>query len=313
MAFKSKIDPNAVAEMDFKTYTNLLKKEVKKAAAFGETDVIIFSDFTFACGHIGTMMLLGKFSGNLAKFYKKSKIERKTEKDFAKGTCYFKTKEDDNVEMHIALDDGKGKPAKMKKNGKALFRKLGFGIEIIKGELAEDSNEEEASEEETPTLDTVIEEHLTDSSAQENEDKGIRLIAKQYQSAYQLLTLNVLPLLKNNNTQTLHKDHYGIALKAYKLSLSFLDKYKEAKEPQQAKLSDFHKKASDNHPQLQKILAKIKQTLEKGAQVHGDMENMEQLLEKASVLMREINGHHSKMDSLAAQINAKLKELAKTA
>jgi len=47
MGFKSKIKPNEVETLDFKTYTSMLKKEVVKAAKFGQID------FVHACSSSG--------------------------------------------------------------------------------------------------------------------------------------------------------------------------------------------------------------------------------------------------------------------
>jgi hypothetical protein len=123
MAFKSKIKITDLPTLPHKDYMNIFRKDVERAAKFGQTGVVVLSDFQFACGEVGTLILLGKMSGPLKNYYKELKKERKQEKDFAKGTCYFEDVDGDNPKMRIALDDGKGKPTKMKKNGKKTLEK----------------------------------------------------------------------------------------------------------------------------------------------------------------------------------------------
>ena len=138
MSFKSKLKPEELSTLTQFNYIKFCEKEVKRAAPFGQLGVVILSDYVFACGTTATLLLFDKPSGPLMKYYKQLKKERSQEKDFAKGSCYFEDVDGDHPTMRIALEDGKGKPAKMQKNGKKLFKKLGFAVEIFKGELAVD-------------------------------------------------------------------------------------------------------------------------------------------------------------------------------
>jgi len=151
-----------------------LKKEVTRAAKFGETAVVALSHFQFSCGYQGTLLLLGKFSGELAKFYKQAKLTRKKERDYAKGTCYFEIDDKGQVQMHIALQDGKGKPDKLKKNGKVLFKKLGFNPQIIQGELGL-SNSDQLSSSEV--------EFIEEEADYENDQETMQQVYKKYQKA----------------------------------------------------------------------------------------------------------------------------------
>ena len=70
---KTKIDLDALAEMTFAEYQKKFKKEIKRAQAFGKMNCVVLGEFEFACGHIGTIMVLGTYSGKLTKFYKQMK------------------------------------------------------------------------------------------------------------------------------------------------------------------------------------------------------------------------------------------------
>ena len=253
MGFKSKIKPKEVKDLDFKTYTTVLRKEVKTAAKFGETAVVAFSNYEFACGHVGTLLLLGKFSGDLAKFYKKAKIERKKENDFARGTCYFETEENGNVTMHIALKEGKGKPDKLKKNGKALFKKLGFEPNIFKGDLPVVEEGVDLSQEEIEHIETVAD--------KENALKTLASLVKAYEGASKRLANEVLPLIKQKEGAVYRPLHFEIAREAFKASASFLEKYEEVEEKKREKFTTIYEKIEKRHEQLQKNCCKSKKRI----------------------------------------------------
>ncbi|MCP4440061.1 MAG: hypothetical protein GY810_14035 [Aureispira sp.] len=294
MAFKSKIKPNEVKDMDFKTYTATLKKEVAKAAKFGETSVVAFSNYKFACGHEGTLLLLGKYSGPLAKFYKESKLKRKKENDFAKGTCYFETDDKGSVQMSIALNDGKGKPDKLRKNGKALFKKLGMTPHIIKGELPTVDEDTQLSQEEV--------EHIENSADQQNDDQSLAKVAKQYEQAYKKMANHVIPLIQLKDKAVYNSKHFEVAKMAFKASASFLNKYQEAKEKAQEKFSGIHKTVQNRHKQIQKIVAKVKLELSKKAQVHGSTNDVEQVLEDVQSTIKDMRQKFQKAFNLIEKI-----------
>jgi small nuclear ribonucleoprotein (snRNP)-like protein len=296
MGFKSKIKPNEIEGLDFKTYTNMLKKEVVKAAKFGETSVVVFSNYKFACGHEGTLLLLGKYSGELVKFYKGAKLKRKKEKDFARGVCYFETKEDGSVTMHIALQEGVGKPDKIKKNGKALFKKLGLATNIFKGELPVVDENVNLSSQEIEEIEHTAEE--------ENDLKALGRLGKEYKYAYENLVNQVLPLIKMKEGADFVPAHFEIAKAAFKASASFLAKYEEANDKKQDKFAKFYEGIKNQQGQLQKIAAKVKKELSNKAQVHGSSENVEAVLEEVETTIKDMRQKFQKAFDLIDKIVA---------
>jgi hypothetical protein len=277
MAFKSKIKPEDLKDLTEVNYIKLCQKEVKRAAKFGETGVVILSDYQFACGAVGTMMILGKMSGPLMKYYKQLKKDRSQEKDFAKGICYFEGTEGDNPVMRIALNDGKGKPAKMKKNGKKLFKKLGFETDIFKGELS--LEEETLAEEE---LDQIEEQVDT-----ENDDQQMKRIVANYKKAYGLVAKNLVPKLKDKNGIT--EAHYQLARKLLKLSKSLQDKLEEIGQEDAEKYKAFVEDVKAKEPKIIKIVANLKKWLSERT-VEGSLEEIiQQLNEKKAVIDAKMN------------------------
>lgn len=281
MGFKSKLKPKEVEHLDFKSYTKILQKEVEKAAKFGETSVVAFSNYQFTCGHEGTLLLLGKFSGDLAKFYKSAKLERKKEKDFARGVCYFETAKNGSITMHIALKEGVGKPDKIKKNGKGLFKKLGLASNIFKGDLP--------VVEENVSLSSQEIEAIENAADDENNLKTLKRLGKEYKSAYENLGNEVLPLLKKEEGAAFSLQHFEIAKMAFKASASFLDKYEEVKsKKKKEKFADFYENIKKQHDKLQRIAAKVKKELSNKAQVHGSSEEVELVLQEVEATINEM-------------------------
>ncbi len=285
MAFKSKINPVTLAELTHKEYEKQIKKEVAKAEKFGSLPVIVLSHFKFACGTISTLMLFGKQSGELGKFYKRAKKERKQENDFAKGICYFEATEDQGTILHIALNDGKGKPSQMKKNSKALFKKLGMSPNIYKGELPEDllaGSQAALSVSEVELLDKEADE--------ENDKKSLAWAAKQYQKYFKMVTLELLPMLKTTDAVTFEVYHLKLAKKGYQAASGFLDRYEEEdKEKHLQKYAPLRDKVLANKDQLQKIAAKIKQLLSQQAEQHiGESISSEELEQEGKIILEEM-------------------------
>ncbi len=279
MAFKSKIDPNEISSMTFKEYFGLLKKEIKKAEKFGNTNIVVLSDFHFACGHIGTMMVLGKHSGIISKWYKKIKKERKKENDFARGNCYFKIADDGDTTLHIALEDGKGKPDKMKKNGKNLFKKLGFSPNIFKGEFLEDV-EGVLSEQELATMD--------EEADKMNDDKKLGFLSKKYRKAFEKISNEVIPALKNKESINLYC--LEVAKDAYVAGQSFIDRFDEVSQKEQDRYEVMREKIVANMSDLEKVVAKVKQLLMASADINIDIESViEDLADKKSIIDNQIN------------------------
>lgn len=303
MGFKSKIKPTEVENLDFKTYTSMLKKEVVKAAKFGETSVVVLSDYKFACGYTGTLLLLGKFSGELVKFYKSAKLKRKKEKDFARGVCYFETKEDGSVMMHIALQGGIGKPDKIKKNGKGLFKKLGIASNIFKGDLPVIDGEISLSTQEVEEV-----EKIEQTADDENDSKTLKRLAKEYKYAYENLASEVLPQLKEEEPE-FTPQHFEIAKAAFKASASFLDKYEEVEEKERDKFVEFYERIKSQHEQLQKIAVKVKRGLiKKASHVSSeeieDVETMKAVLEEVEETMKEMREKAKHLFDLIAKVKS---------
>jgi hypothetical protein len=306
MGFKSKIKPNEVETLDFKTYTSMLKKEVVKAAKFGETSVVALSNYKFACGYTGTLLLLGKFSGELVKFYKSAKLKRKKEKDFARGVCYFETKEDGSVTMHIALQGGIGKPDKIKKNGKGLFKKLGIASNIFKGDPPVVDEKIDLSSQETEEF-KIIEETADD----ENNLKTLKRLAKEYKHAYGNLASQVLPLLTKEDPE-FTPQHFETAKAAFKASASFLDKYEEVGEGKRDKFVEFYERIKSQDGQLQKITVKVKRGLIKKAshvssEEMEDMDAMKAVLKEVEETIKDMRQKFQKGFDLVAKVKSNKK------
>jgi hypothetical protein len=306
MGFKSKIKPNEVETLDFKTYTSMLKKEVVKAAKFGQTSVVVLSDYKFACGYTGTLLLLGKFSGELVKFYKSAKLKRKKEKDFARGVCYFETKEDGSVMMHIALQGGIGKPDKIKKNGKGLFKKLGIASNIFKGDPPVVDANIKLSSQETEEFKTIEE-----TADDENNLKTLKRLAKEYKHAYGNLASQVLPILKEEKSE-FTPQHFEIAKAAFKASASFLDKYEEVDKNKRDKFVEFYERIKNQDEQLKKIAVKVKRGLiKKASHVSSeeieDVEAMKAVLEKVKETIKGMRQKFQEGFDLTAKVKSNKK------
>lgn len=306
--FKSKINPDELGLKTYEEYVAVFKKEVKKAQKFGRTNVIVLSHFKFACGTVSTMMVLGKISGPLAQWYKKIRRERGVEKDFAMGDCFFEPLDNGTTTLHIALNDGKGKPAQMTKNGKKLFKKLSFTPNIFKGELPEDL----VGAGEGSFTDTELE--LIEQEADEsNEDQSILRVYRQYTQALTLLNDQIVPRLRMPKEEAAwNPKHLDIARNAFVLSKSFLDKYEEVEEQQQNKFAEEKAKALDRQPMLQKIAAKIKTmfetkaTLDSSVDLNTVTDKTEPLGEKSNItegqqsseLETVVNGMKEQLEAL---------------
>lgn len=254
--FKTKINPEELGSTTYEEYVAVLKKEVKKAQKYGRTNVIVLSNFKFACGTVSTMMVLGKLSGPLSKWYKKLKKERAVEKDFALGDCFFEPQDDGITKLHIALNDGKGKPDKMAKNGKKIFKKIGLTPNIFKGELPEDL----VGEGEFNDTELELIEQEADES---NDNQSLGKVFRQYTKAYKELAEEVIPRLKMPEQEAQwHPQHLDIARQAFFFSKSFLDKFEEVREKTQEKFGERKQQIEERQPILQKIAAKVKTMFE---------------------------------------------------
>lgn len=275
MSFKSKINYDELSQMTQKAYYALLKKDIAKAQKNGQADVVVITDYKFTCGTVAALLLLGKFSGPLARFYKQLKKERKGLNDYAKGTCYFKVSDTNETTLHIALQDGKAKPTKLKKNSKTIFRRLGLLPNIFKGSMDEN----------TPSLSNEEDQQLHET-AEDNEDTRLIKIVNQYKRLFKSVHGNILPLLKKENRHQLTNTHLTLARNAYLASLSLKDKYEESNDKQKARHLELIQKAEANQEQLKKIYAVVKNHLEQSSDVKGN--NVEQVVEDVKAVVERL-------------------------
>ena len=294
MAFKSKIKLDELKNLTEVQYIKLIEREIKRAATFEQTGVVVLSDYTFSCGSVGTLILLGKLSGSLMKYYKSLKTDRKTEKDFAKGICYFQEVEGQSPIMRIALNDGKGKPTKMKKNGKKLFRKLGFAIDIFKGDLG--LKEVSLDAKEIDQIEAEVD--------QENDDQKMISIIRAYKKTFALVANNVIPILKAKTPEKIEERHYQLSLRLLKLSKSLQDKLQEISEKKQQKFNAFVAEVKAKEPRLIKIVANLKQHL-KNRTVEG---NLDEVRGELHSLLNDLNQSSNKLQSLKNELKIKFKD-----
>ena len=71
MAFRHKKKIDEILAMGFMEYAKFLKKEIRRAEKSGALDAVVCSDHTFSDGKESALLLFGKFTGELAKFFKK--------------------------------------------------------------------------------------------------------------------------------------------------------------------------------------------------------------------------------------------------
>ena len=251
MPFIPKIDPKNIARLSQEAYFKSFKKEVTRAVKFGEVALVIFSDHVFSCGNSGTMLLLGKMPGSLLNYYKQVKKERSKERDFAKGICSFEKGEENRPKMRITLDDGKGKPARMKKNGRKLFKKLGFEVIILKGSL---STESEIPNDKTPAkLENQVDEH--------GETQRIEKMRVNYYEMVRWIAKNVVPLLKARAEVT--EEHYKTSGKLLELSKTAQRELEKMSEQEQKNYAKWMADIKTQKPKIIKIFATLKKRLHK--------------------------------------------------
>ena len=250
MAFRHKKKIDEILDMSFMEYTKFLKKEIRRAEKSGALDAVVCSDHTFSDGKESALLLFGKFTGELAKFFKKNKSNA----GFAKGRCYFEQTEE-GVTMHVALNAGKGKPDKVKKGGKKLWSKLGLNTEFYKGELPQLSKD--------PDKVNIGEETLKEQVDADNDQQTIKLLIKNYKQTKTVLFQKVLPLIKNKETKdtAYSNQHFDIAKAAFKAAASLVDKFDELPDKKLQKFQQIQETVNKDYPQLKRIAAKIKKAL----------------------------------------------------
>ncbi|MFK7798974.1 MAG: hypothetical protein AB8E82_16090 [Aureispira sp.] len=237
---RSKINPSTVQDLSWKDYAKLFEKDIKQAQdkSLAKVPLIMVSDFKFACGEVHALILLGKQS-EMTKKFKDLKMdpERKKLKDFSIGFCHFDKEENGSYSIRIAIE-GFGKPNKMKKNSKKLLKKLGVNLkDIIKGQytdevvqqIEEDNvslTKEELQQQQQMSVEATS---MKEEDDKANDNQNVGEIAKEFISANQEMTANVIALLKIANSEpvTYTKEHIEIAEKAFRAAASLVDKCQE--------------------------------------------------------------------------------------
>jgi hypothetical protein len=256
MAFKLKKKIDKIVKMDFESYAKYLKKEIHRAAPLGELDAVICGSHVFPekgdtdQGKTSSLILFGAFTGDLAAFFK----DNKTKPGFARGKCFFESTKN-GVILHIAINQGKGKPDKIKKSGKKLWSKLGMDAQLYKDALPILGKE----------LDTVNigGRKLVKEVDLNNNDQSIELILQQYQQAKKKLQEHIVPLINDKETSadTYTNQHFKTAKTTYRFALSFLDKFEEIESEQQVNYQKYFDSIQKDCPSIKRITAKIKKAL----------------------------------------------------
>lgn len=247
-----KIALDELKEMTYDEYVKNLKKEIKRASLEGRTDFLVLSDFMFKGEqepHVA--LIFGKFTGKMARFYKRQIKERAGTKDFARGSAYFEEKGDGSFTIHLNKQGGKAKDAKIKKNGKKMFNKLGLDIQWE--ELEIDLDEVQVDE-----IISEREEEETVGAAEElSENKNMRRIHKDYLNYFAQVSEVIIPKIKNN--ETISKDDFEQAKQLHILSKAYVKEYNTMSEKAQNKYTPTLEKVKANTPLVEKIFAKLKQ------------------------------------------------------
>jgi hypothetical protein len=291
MSFKHKKKIHEILEMDFETYAKFLKKETLRAAKFGELDAVFCTNHKFGKDKESSLILMGAFVGDLASYFKKNKAKP----GFAKGKCFFETTED-GVKMHIAINSGKGKPDKITKVGRKLWKKA--GLEPLFHDklpfLDEALGKVKLGETELVKVN-LGEAEMKESADTENNNQAIKLVKNNYLKSRKMLQDRVLPLISNK--ETLDADytnqHFKIAKACLKNAASFLDKFEEINADKQALYQkEVTTIRTDEYPKLRRIAVKIKQALMANNAVDIDLKN------KASLDAQEKEGIDKSLGAL---------------
>jgi hypothetical protein len=293
MAFKHKKSIEEILAMKFGEYAKFLKKEIKRAAKFGELDAVVCSQHTFADNKESALVLLGVYTGELAQFFKKNKAEQ----GFAKGKCFFE-QTNEGTTMHIALNTGKGKPDKVKKGGKKLWAKLGINSKFYKGEL--------------PNLDSELdkvnvgEKEIEENVDVANDSQKIEWILKQYRKAKKALHQQVVPLIINPKTvdSDYTNQHFLIAKKALIEVSSFLDKIEEVEDEEKEKYQESLARIKKDAVQIKRIVAKIKTALMATNSVDVELNNQLNDVEQDAAVqtsLKDLDKEFERLDILKEQ------------
>ena len=130
---KTKLDLANLKKMPQADYLNEVKSEFKRLKASGESEVIVITDFTFADGKKGSVVIPTEISGTSQKFY--NDVAKKEYKGFGRGTVNLKDGEQ-GATMELFIDSGKAKAKALEKGGKKIFEKVGVIPVITKNPAA---------------------------------------------------------------------------------------------------------------------------------------------------------------------------------
>ncbi len=144
---KTKINLANLKKMAQAEYLNEIKDEFKRLKTAGQSEVIIITDFIFADGKKGSVLVPTDISGVSQKFY--NDVAKKEYKGFGRGTVNLKDGEQ-GATMELYIDSGKAKAKTLEKGGKKIFEKVGVIPMISKNPAALAEEEPDAAEENAP-------------------------------------------------------------------------------------------------------------------------------------------------------------------
>lgn len=206
----------------------MFQKDIALAQSKGleRVPIVVITDFTFACGEVHTLLLVGK-ENIMKKFYKSLKIDptRKKQKDFSIGTCIIE-KEDGSTAIKIEMT-GFGKPSLVKKNSKKLMKRLGVTLkDVVKGTFVDEA----VNGAPAPSLETTKEtEEIKEEGNTANDNESIGQVVKAFQEANKAMNTEVVLLFKQAEQETVvyTTEHIAIAERAFKTAASLVNKYEE--------------------------------------------------------------------------------------
>lgn len=301
MSFKHKKKVYQILRMDFDTYAKFLKKEIIRAATFGELDAVICGNHEFSDGKKSALILIGSYKGDLANLFK----DNKSEDGFAKGKCFFEETED-GTKMHIALNAGKGKPDKITKAGRKLWEKAALNPLFHKKKL--------------PFLDAALDQvnvgetELIKNADKENDNQAIKVVKNNYLKSKKLLQDRIVPLISNKATldSVYTNQHFKIASLCLKNAASFLNKFEEVDQ----KTQDLYQKEivtiRTDYPKLKRITAKIKQAIMASNTVDIELSNDETSINQEEGIKNSLSAlgeEFKKLDILKIQAKKALEYL----
>ena len=248
---KPKLVLEELQNMEYSDYLKVIKKEVKKAATLGRTEFVVLSDFKFKndpAPH--AVLVFGEFSGKLQKYYNKQRKERSAEKDFGRGVAYFEENVDGTTTIHLGLEAGKAKAAKIKKNGKKLFKKLGLDVNVYRGELQLDEADEDAISDEEEDSNSKAADALV-------QNERISKIQKQYIKLFQQVTQLTLPKLKAGTE--VDSSDFDNCKQLYIFTEAYQREFETLTAAEKPEYQPTLEKVKANAEQIKKIYAKVKQ------------------------------------------------------